>query len=302
MIYSRCPLNLSGNDHEDVKSVSPDFPAEGYDELLNQEPGCDVPWHWHEELEAIVVRDGAMRLLASGRSFVVERGCGVFINCNVLHACKGEPTCRIRSVTFDSSLVAGGQALAIHRKYLAPIVGNEAHPIVLLPSNTPAGVHGCTRIEDAVRAFESGGQGFEIDARFALSHLMLDVLALAGEEADGGRPRASARRVREMCRFIETHLGDDIGISDIAHAASIGEREALRCFRQELGITPSAYLTQQRLEHAARILSESPDEPVSRVALLVGMKSASNFSLRFREYFGCAPREWRKRVTAGQSV
>ena len=55
MIYTRCPLNLSGNDHEDVKSVSPDFPAEGYDELLNQEPGCDVPWHWHEELEAIVV-------------------------------------------------------------------------------------------------------------------------------------------------------------------------------------------------------------------------------------------------------
>lgn len=302
MIYMRCPLDLSGNDHEDVKSVSPDFPAEGYDELLNQEPGSDVPWHWHEELEAIVVRDGAMRLLAPGRSFVVERGCGVFINCNVLHACKGEPTCRIRSVTFDPSLVAGGQALAIHRKYLAPIVGNEAHPIVVLPSNTPAGMHGCTRIEDAVSAFESGGQGFEIDARFALSHLMLDVLALAGEEADGVRPRASTRRVREMCRFIETHLGDDIGISDIAHAASIGEREALRCFRQELGTTPSSYLAEQRLEHAARILSEGPDEPVSQVACHVGMKSASNFSLRFREYFGCTPREWRKRVTAGQSA
>lgn len=302
MIYTRCPLRLNGNYHEDVKAVSPDFPAEGYDELLSQEPGCDVPWHWHEELEAVVVSEGAVRLLAPGCSLLLEEGEGAFVNRDVMHAYKGEPTCRMRSVTFEADLVGGGQTLAITRRYLAPIVGNEVHPVVLLSSDTPVGRDGCVRIEEAVRAFESEGPGFEIDVRFALSHLMLDVLALAGEEADGVRPRASTRRVREMCRFIETHLGDDIGISDIAHAASIGEREALRCFRQELGTTPSSYLAEQRLEHAARILSEGPDEPVSQVACHVGMKSASNFSLRFREYFGCTPREWRKRVTAGQSA
>ena len=105
-----------------------------------------------------------------------------------------------------------------------------------------------------------------------------------------------------MCRFIEAHLGDDVGVSDIARAASIGAREALRCFRQELGVTPSAYLATQRLEHAARILSEMPEEPISQVALRVGMKSASNFSLRFREYFGCTPREWRKGMIVGRTL
>lgn len=302
MIYTRCPLRLTGGDHEDVKTVSPDFPAEGYDELLSQEPGCDVPWHWHEELEAIVVSEGTMRLLAPGRSLALGKGTGVFINRNVLHSCKGEPTCRIRSVTFDAGLVGGGQALAITRKYLAPVVGNDAHQVVVLSPKTSAGARGCERIEEAVRTFEAGGPGFEIDVRSALSHLMLDVLEATGEEASGERPRASAMRVREMCRLIEAHLGDDVGVSDIARAASIGEREALRCFRQELGVTPSAYLATQRLEHAARILSEMPEEPISQVALRVGMKSASNFSLRFREYFGCTPREWRKGMIVGRTL
>lgn len=301
MIYSRCPLVLGGDGHEDVRTVSPDFPAEGYDELLSQDPGCDVPWHWHEELEAIVVSEGALRLLAPGRAFVLGKGSGAFINRDVLHACKGEPTCRVRSVTFGTALVGGGQMLAIARRYLAPLVGNEAHPVVALSPETPAGARGCARIEKAVHAFELGGRGFEVDVRSALSHLILDVLELAGEDSGGERPRAAAQRVGEMCRFIDAHLGDDIGVSDIAQAASIGEREALRCFRQELGMTPSAYLAEQRLEHAARILTERPEEPISQVVLRVGMKSASNFSLRFREYFGCTPRDWRRQIGAASA-
>ena len=54
----------------------------------------------------------------------------------------------------------------------------------------------------------------------------------------------------------------------------------------------------QRLEHAARILADSPDEPIAQVAGRVGMRSASNFSLRFRGRFGCTPREWRRRVVS----
>lgn len=299
VIYSRCPLILGADDHEDVKAVSPDFPAEGYDESLGRTPGSDVPWHWHEELEAIVVSEGTMRLLAPGRSLVLGTGSGAFVNRNVLHAYKGEPTCRIRSVTFGAELVGGGQSLAITRKYLAPLVGNDAFPIVVLPSDEPAGQHGCERIEETVRAFELGGRGFEIDVRSALSHLVLDVLELIGGEVGVGRPRAAAIRVGEMCRYVEEHLGEDIGVSDIARAASIGEREALRCFREELGETPSAYLAKQRLEHAARILSENPEESIAQVAHRVGMRSASNFSFRFRDYFGCTPREWRQRVVMG---
>jgi AraC-like DNA-binding protein len=302
MIYTRCPLRLNGNYHEDVKAVSPDFPAEGYDELLSQEPGCDVPWHWHEELEAVVVSEGAVRLLAPGCSLLLEEGEGAFVNRDVMHAYKGEPTCRMRSVTFEANLVGGGQTLAITRRYLAPIVGNEVHPVVLLSPDTPVGRDGCLRIEEAVRAFESEGPGFEIDVRFALSHLMLDVLEAAGEDPRGDRPRAAEFRVREMCQFIETHLADDMRVSDIAAAASIGEREALRCFRQELATTPTTYLVERRMEHAARILSESPQETISQVAQRVGMKSASNFSQRFRMYFGCTPREWRSRVSGNMSA
>lgn len=296
MIDSRRPLVIDHGEHEAVKSVSPEFPAEGYDELLGSDPGTDVPWHWHEELEAVVVTEGSVRLLVPGRSQVLGEGSGAFVNRDVLHAYRGEPTCRMRSVTFAAELVGGGQAMAITRKYLSPLVGNEACPVVLLPGETTAGASACAHVEEAVKAFESAGRGFEIDVRCALSHLVLDVLELSDKLSDVSAPRAAATRVREMCRFVAGHLGEEVGVPDIARAAGIGEREALRCFREELGETPSSYLASQRLELAARMLVESPEEPVAQVARSVGMRSASNFSLRFRARFGCTPREWRRKV------
>lgn len=299
MIYTRCPLVLDGDDHEDVRRASPDFPAEGYDEMLGQDPGSDVPWHWHEELEAIVVSGGALRMLVPGRSLLLGIGTAVFVNRNVLHACKGEPTCRIRSVTFGAELVSGGGAYAITRRYLSPIVGNEAHPVVVLKEQAADGESCGDCVEAAVQAFERAGRGFEIDVRYALSKFMLHVIETSGEEAEGDHPRAAAGRIEAMCRYVEDHLSEDIGVSDMAHAAGIGEREALRCFRSELGETPSSYLAKQRLEHAARILVQNPTEAISKVAASVGMRSASNFSYRFRECFGCTPREWRLRAGNG---
>ena len=192
MIDSRRPLVIDHGEHEAVKSVSPEFPAEGYDELLGSDPGTDVPWHWHEELEAVVVTEGSVRLLVPGRSQVLGEGSGAFVNRDVLHAYRGEPTCRMRSVTFAAELVGGGQAMAITRKYLSPLVGNEACPVVLLPGETTAGASACAHVEEAVKAFESAGRGFEIDVRCALSHLVLDVLELSDKLSDVSAPRAAA--------------------------------------------------------------------------------------------------------------
>lgn len=91
--------------------------------------------------------------------------------------------------------------------------------MVVLKEQAPAGKMRCACIEDAVGAIEHAARGFEMDARYALSRLMLQVLDASGEDAAGERPRAGALRVNEMCRFVERHLGEDIGVADMVHAA-----------------------------------------------------------------------------------
>ena len=111
------------------------------------------------------------------------------------------------------------------------------------------------------------------------------------------RDRRDARgpgSLRRAIGFIERNAGGDIGIADIARAASVTPRAVEFAFRRHLGTTPTAYLRQVRLDHAHRELlgADKGDHlTVSEVAYRWGFSSPSRFSEYYRRAFGRSPRE-----------
>ncbi len=67
-----------------------------------------------------------------------------------------------------------------------------------------------------------------------------------------------------------------------------------RLFKSSMGTSPIAFLSQTRLNRAARLLNKT-DMRVSEVGKEVGLSDANYFSRRFRSYFGVSAREYRKR-------
>lgn len=70
-----------------------------------------------------------------------------------------------------------------------------------------------------------------------------------------------------------------------------------RCFKKELGQTPTAYLNRLRIDHARRIL-DLPDHggySVKQIALLSGFSDPYYFSTTFKKIQGCSPMEYLRR-------
>ena len=74
-------------------------------------------------------------------------------------------------------------------------------------------------------------------------------------------------------------------------------RTFMRRFRAATGTTPARWLSQQRVEHARRVL-ESTDVPVDRVAQVSGFGSAANFRVHFQRTVGTAPTSYRRAFRA----
>ena len=66
------------------------------------------------------------------------------------------------------------------------------------------------------------------------------------------------------------------------------------CFRQELGMTPIAYLNRYRVTQAKRLLKET-DKTITEIALDVGFSDSGYFSRVFRKEVGMSPDAYRRR-------
>jgi AraC-like DNA-binding protein len=65
-------------------------------------------------------------------------------------------------------------------------------------------------------------------------------------------------------------------------------------FHREVGITPSVFHMQLRLEGARELLLQ-PDVDITTAALEFGFSSSQHFSTLFHRVFGVTPRQWKAR-------
>ncbi|TQM36694.1 GlxA family transcriptional regulator [Pseudonocardia cypriaca] len=89
------------------------------------------------------------------------------------------------------------------------------------------------------------------------------------------------------------HLDHPLSLADLARRASMSRRTFTRRFRDEVGLSPNRWLTQQRIELARRLL-ETTDLPIDQVAARVGIGSASSLRLHLRGALGVPPSAYRR--------
>ena len=89
------------------------------------------------------------------------------------------------------------------------------------------------------------------------------------------------------------HLDRPLSLTDLARHATMSRRTFTRRFREEVGMSPNRWLTQQRVELARRLL-ETTDIPLDHVAARAGIGSASSLRLHLSTALGVAPSAYRR--------
>src|SRR5690606_12881762 len=87
-------------------------------------------------------------------------------------------------------------------------------------------------------------------------------------------------------------------LAELAERVHVGERQLRRLFVQRLGAPPIAVHGTRRLLFAKQLLTETA-LPVTGVAMAAGFGSLRRFNTCFRDAYGMAPRDLRRRPGAG---
>ena len=109
------------------------FPVASYHDDLSK---YDIAWHWHDEMEAVVLTAGTVVFAAGNRKYTLQEGEGFFINSGALHGAWSVDTsgCRFHSLVFHPRLVGGSTDSVFYQNYVRPLMENSTlEGVVLSP-------------------------------------------------------------------------------------------------------------------------------------------------------------------------
>lgn len=96
--------------------------------------------------------------------------------------------------------------------------------------------------------------------------------------------------------FIVDNYDRDISVADAANYVFLSQGYFARAFRDEMGISPMAFLIRIRVERSCEMLRQ-PDMKVSSIAARVGFSSPQRFNAAFRKQIGMTPMQYRRQFT-----
>ena len=114
-------------------------------------------------------------------------------------------------------------------------------------------------------------------------------------ENSGCPTRAELKKtpVSFICRELTRIPGEELTLSDFARYLDIAERTLSRRFREETGMTFSAYQRMRRMELAAQLLATGSGTTM-QVCTEVGYHAITAFFRAFRDQHGMTPDEYRR--------
>jgi transcriptional regulator GlxA family with amidase domain len=100
-------------------------------------------------------------------------------------------------------------------------------------------------------------------------------------------------QVMKVDAFIRAHLDSTIRLQDLAGEVRLSTSHFSRAFRENVGISPYAYVSRQRLNHAMHLMLTT-NQSLSEIAADCGMADHAHLCKLFRKWVRQSPAAWRR--------
>lgn len=290
-------IHIDESGRETTERGTPLFPLSVHEaDLRSFGSAGEVPWHWHDECEFVLVTEGELQVDYAGACARLPEGCAAYVNSGVLHAIRPHAPgpCRMQTIVFDP-IVIGERGSMYHARYVLPVVQDQVHTAHIIRGNAPWEQSLLRLVGEILDADAAGGTSRELRIRSRLSECWLLIMEHGGSTAPAP---PEDPYIKTMLSFVHAHFADDLTLEMIAKIADVSCRTCSRSFRSQLRMSPVAYVVEYRCRRAADLLASS-DMTITEVSFSCGFRDPSYFSRQFRSSMGMSPSAYRKAARGG---
>lgn len=264
-----------------------------------QEQLQNVRWHYHKEVEFILVQKGIHEIHTPNRPYLLHPGDVVVIGSSQLHRGRPQSEEGLVYIVLHVDLEAYfDPAMMRYYRHFSEVhhpledlnymfrenenVRNEVGRII-------------ERIHDEIMGKSAG---YEIAASMHIKHLLLTLLRGDTRGLLQAHDLVDPGVMKPILEHVDNHLSEKIDMERVSHIAGMSYFYFSKYFKKAMGASFTDYVNRKRIAKAERLLVTSGHN-VTEIARAVGIENMAHFYELFKRFNGCTPKQYLRKIDGG---
>ena len=248
--------------------------------------GQPVHKHWHNSLEIVLPICGGEYAWVDGRYYKLyqENMMPLIINSRSIHA-------------FESGCPKPyiGLALLINYQFLKEVYPEIDH-IHFKQPDEEVGMLVKKQLFLINEYYETESTHKDLlitSALFHLIYLLVEHLSVDKKDKVELKSEKNKHRIISIINYIDDNYQEDLTIEQLSEVFHLSEGHLSKLFKENLGMTIKAYISQTRAKEVRNALLTS-DLPLIDIAITCGFPNVKSMNKVFKDLYQCTPSQFRR--------
>lgn len=256
----------------------------------------DILFHWHPEMEIILVREGQANFHIDYDRFISQKDDIILIRPNGLHSIHPIPGQDhvTDNLIFHLNMLGASQMDQPSINYLQPLQ-NATYKLVMRVQPQDQGYPALRQLlEEAIQLGQNKEKFYELRLKACLNQVIYQLYRhdyVRQKRTDDAYRKNE--KIRQIIEYIQQHASRQLTIAELAQVANYSQTHFMTFFKQQTGTSAMDFIIQHRLYQASQALKDTV-KPILTIAEEVGFNNLSNFNRQFRKYYQQTPSQYRK--------
>lgn len=299
MLPTLSPTNLTEIKNEEVVYQNPLLFLKIW-EIMHDYPNFGLPdpwtWHWHKQVEFLVVTQGQLAIQTKDAYTIMNAGDIMLLGSSQPHRTHKYSEEPLHQIVFQIDLTQHFDLSTLAYLHLFSELTHSLEPFnELFRSNAAVRASAYQLIRHIHEESQTRTIGYELAIVAAIKHLLL--LLLRNDKRDPARltEDAGISRLRPALNYIDEHLTERITVEDVCRILNLSYHYFIKYFKKVMGLSFIDYVNYKRIKKAERLLLTG-DLSIMEISYEAGIQNMAQFYKLFKRYNQCSPKEFKQRL------
>mgnify|MGYP000014697826 CR=1 FL=1 len=256
-----------------------------------------LTWHYHKEVEFLLVLHGAMTVYLPEEQFRIQQGDVAIFGSSEPHTTQQCSAESLQYLVFQLDLQKHmDQSTVSNMKYFSNVLRPLSRLNYILRENESVRAQIAQFIMNIYMETDHQEKGYELAVSALIKNIFLLLVRNDNQLMLHYQHDPLMERIQPVLAYIEEHLSEKMLIEEVTKQINLSYYYFIKVFKKAVGMSFTDYVNFKRIKKAEQMLL-TEDRSIAEVAELVGISNLGHFYEMFRRFNNCSPKQFKNRLS-----